>query len=426
VNRRTFIHLLNGCLVLAAVAAAGFMPRATLAQDAPTGAIKTEVVKTDAGFELRRAGKPFIVKGVGGDFSKKKLVEIGGNAYRTWGVPSRKELDDAQALGLGVCVGIWLGNNPAAINGALPGVEKTVREFKDHPAVLMWAIGNEMENAQPDNAALWEALNKLAVAVKKIDPNHPTMTVIAEMGKDNKKIQMFDKYCPDFDICGINSYAGAPAVFKRYKDVGGTRPYLITEYGPPGQWESAKTPWKAAVELSSTEKGDRYLKAWTDGVVAAKGTALGSFAFLWGNKNEATPTWYGMMLPDGSTLEPMEILQKEWTGKYPDNRCPKIKSIKVDGENSIAANTAFKATVDVSDPENDTLKYEWILRGDSRDNSYGGNAKAATEALAGAITNNGGNTVDVKLPGTGAFRLFVYIHDGKGNAAVGNICLQGK
>jgi len=321
---------------------------------------------------------------------------------------------------------MWLGNNPDAINRALPDVQRIVTQFKDHPAVLMWAIGNEMENAQPDNPAIWQALDKLAAAAKAIDPNHPTMTVIAEMGANSKKIAMFDKYCPSFDIIGINSYAGAPAVPDRYKKIEGTRPYIITEYGPPGQWESTKTPWRAAVELSSTEKGERYLKAWNDGIVNAKGMALGGFAFLWGNKNEATPTWYGMMLPDGSNLEPIELLQKAWTGKFPENRCPKIKSLNAEGDTSVAAGTPFKVTVDAADPENDPLKYEWILRGDSRDNSYGGNAKAATEALAGAIAKNGEPTVEVKLPGAGSFRLFVYIHDGKGNAAVANIPLQAK
>jgi hypothetical protein len=392
---------------------------------AATGAIKTELVKTDAGWELRRGGKPFIIKGVGGDFSKKRLVEIGGNSYRTWGVPRKEELDEAQRLGLAVCVGIWLGNNPQAIAGALPEVKRVVTQFKDHPAVLVWAIGNEMENAQPDNPALWQALETLAAAAKAIDPNHPTMTVMAEMGKDSSKIAMLHKYCPSIDIAGINSYAGAVAVPERYKKVGGTKPYVITEYGPPGQWESQRTPWRASFELTSTEKGERYRKAWTDGIVAAKGLALGGYAFLWGNKNEATVTWYGMMLPDGENLEPVEALAKEW-GKPLANRCPKIVSLKVAGEASVAAAAVMKVTVEATDPENDLLKYDWVLRGDSRDNRYGGGARAETDALAGAIAKNGGPSVEVKLPAAGAYRLFVYIRDGKGNAAVGNVPLQAQ
>jgi hypothetical protein len=388
------------------------------------GPIKTEVVKTAAGWELMRGGKPFIVKGVGGDFDKKRLVEIGGNAYRTWGTPSIAELDEAQKLGLGVCVGIWMGNTADAINKALPEVQRIVTRYKDHPAVMMWGIGNEVENAHPDDPALWQALETLAAAAKKIDPNHPTMTVLAEMGAGAKKITMIHQYCPSIDIVGINSYAGAASVPARYREVGGTKPFVLTEYGPPGQWESQRTPWRASFELSSTEKGNLYRKAWTDGIVAAKGLALGGFAFLWGNKNESTVTWYGMMLPDGSNLEPIEALATEWTGKPPANRCPKIKSLKVEGEASVAAGTVIKASVEAVDPENDPLKYEWVLRGDSRDNRYGGGARAETEALANAITKGDGPNVEVKLPAAGPYRLFVYIHDGKGNAAVGNIPLQ--
>ena len=290
----------------------------------------------------------------------------------------------------------------------------------------MWGIGNEMENAQPNNPAIWQALDVLAVAAKKIDPNHPTMTVLAELGGGGSKIKMLHQYCPNIDIAGLNSYAGCSSVPTRYKEAGGTKPYAITEFGPPGQWESAKTPWRAAFELNSTEKGEKYRQSWREAMVGAKGLSLGGFAFLWGNKNEATPTWYGMMLPDGENLGPVEAMQEEWTGKAPANRCPEIKSLKIEGETSVKADTVIKAKVDVTDPDGDPLKYEWVLRGDSRDNSYGGNARAAVDALTSAITKADGPGAEVKLPGAGAFRLFVYIHDGHGNAAVGNIPLQGQ
>jgi|WetSurMetagenome_2_1015567.scaffolds.fasta_scaffold35932_1 hypothetical protein len=390
------------------------------------GAINTEVVKKGDGWVLMRGGKPFFIRGVGGDFSKERLVAIGGNAYRTWGTPGRAELDAAQKLGLGVCVGIWLGSSPEAIRGAQGQIEKVVRDFKDHPAVLCWGIGNEMENAQPTNPAIWQALDQLAVAAKKIDPNHPTMTVLAELGVGGSKVKMLHQYCPNIDIAGLNSYAGCVSVPTRYKEAGGTKPYAITEFGPPGQWESAKTPWRAAVELNSTDKGEKYRESWRQAMAGAKGLSVGGFAFLWGNKNEATPTWYGMMLPDGENLGPLQAMQEEWTGKSPANRCPEIKSLKVEGETSVKAGTVIKAKVDVVDPDGDALKFEWILRGDSRDNSYGGNARAEVEALTNAITKADGPSAEVKLPGAGAFRLFVYIHDGKGNAAVGNIPLQAQ
>ena len=76
-----------------------------------------------------------------------------------------------------------------------------VRKYKDHPAVLMWGIGNEMEgNGQ--NPAIWYAIDHIAREIKKIDPHHPTMTVIAELGDKASKIKSIEQYCPNIEIIG--------------------------------------------------------------------------------------------------------------------------------------------------------------------------------------------------------------------------------
>ena len=43
---------------------------------------------------------------------------------------------------------------------------------------------------------------------------------------------------------------------------------------------------------SSTEKASSYRRAWEQGV-AGQPACLGGYAFLWGNKQEATATWFG-------------------------------------------------------------------------------------------------------------------------------------
>ena len=45
---------------------------------------------------------------------------------------------------------------------------------------------------------------------KKLDPNHPTMTVIAEIGGDS--VKNVHRLCPDVDVVGINSYGGAESL----------------------------------------------------------------------------------------------------------------------------------------------------------------------------------------------------------------------
>jgi len=82
----------------------------------------------------------------------------------------------------------------------------------------MWSIGNEMEMGQEDDPLVWNAVEDIAKMAKQIDPNHPTMTVIAEIG--GKKIEHINKLCPSIDIIGINTYAGGPSIAERYQKAG--------------------------------------------------------------------------------------------------------------------------------------------------------------------------------------------------------------
>ncbi|MEI8340582.1 MAG: glycoside hydrolase family 2 TIM barrel-domain containing protein, partial [Verrucomicrobiota bacterium] len=176
-----------------------------------SAATPTKVIKSGGGFQLQRDGKPYFIKGGGGGGSKEILVQCGGNSFRTWGVGADTpgELDQAQKLGLSVAVGVWLPHkfnwaNASAVAGVTQKVRDAVTQFKDHPAVLCWSIGNEMEGAGADGPDLWKAVNEMSKLAHQLDPNHPTMTVVAELG--GNKLENIKKYCPDIDIIGINSY----------------------------------------------------------------------------------------------------------------------------------------------------------------------------------------------------------------------------
>src|SRR5205085_7801376 len=132
-------------------------------------------------------------------------------------------------------------------------------------AVLLWGLGNEMEGYENgDNAAMWSHVNSLAAMVHSLDPNHPTMTVNAEIGGD--RVKNLNRLCPEIDVYGINSYGGAPSIPERYAKAGGTKPYLLTEYGAPGSWEVSKTPWGAPLEPTSTEKAALLRNAYAGAI----------------------------------------------------------------------------------------------------------------------------------------------------------------
>jgi len=423
------------CLLFALV----LLATPAMAQEKP---IVTKVVKSGNGWQLLRGGKPYYIRGAGGSASLELLAKSGGNSLRTWGVDGNTGdlLDKAHKLGISVTVGIWLGHERHGFNyDDAKSVQRqyetavaAIKKYKDHPAVLAWGIGNEMEGfKEGNNPKIWNAINQIAEAAKKIDPNHPTMTVIAEIG--GKRIASINQYCPAIDIVGANTYGGAASLPARYQKEGGVKPLVITEYGPPGTWEVGRDPNGAAIEMTSTAKGAFYKRAW-DAQVAAKGLCFGSYAFTWGNKREATATWFGMLLPDGCKLEAVDAMQQCWTGKPPQNRCPQIASIKLvtvagkpvpktsDGKLILPEDTEFTVQLQVTDPEGDPLKTTWVLERDGMVYVTGGDAVSDVPGIPKAIVKQNTNAATFTTSvGGGQHRVYAYVRDGKGGAAVANI-----
>ncbi len=390
-------------------------------------------VKTDApgAFRLTVDGQPFFIQGAGGDRSRSFLKEIGGNAIRTWGVEQLDQsLKEAREHGLKVVAGIWIEHerhgfsydDPAFVQSQFEKAKAAIQKYKDDPAILVWAIGNEMEGEKGDNPKIWKAVNDIARVAKELDPNHPTMTVVAELG--GEKVPAFQKYCPDVDILGINSYAGCPSIPDRYRKAGGNKPYIITEFGPHGTWEIPKNDWNVVQEPTSTVKAGMYRTSYEKTILGEKNKlCLGSFVFLWGNKQEATATWFGMFLADGARTGAVDVIQEMWTGKPPANRVPTIEQIAVNA-NRIAPGATVKATLAAADPENDPLTVEWKLLTEAVRYGVGGDAEEMPHDVPGAVQSGDANGAAVVMPAKpGAYRLFVTVRDTHNGAATANVPL---
>ncbi|CAN5721748.1 glycoside hydrolase family 2 TIM barrel-domain containing protein [soil metagenome] len=394
--------------------------------------------EADGKFTLLRNGEPFFIKGAGGSHYLKELVEAGGNSIRTWGIETLDEkvdgkpfLERCNELGLAVTVGIWVKHprhgfnyhDPAFIKSQREAVKAAVQRYKDSPALLMWGLGNEMEGPMDDGTdpTIWKELNELAAIIKAEDPNHPVMTVIA--GAVPTKIQSIKSYYPNIDVLGVNAYASAPGVGKALATSGWTGPFVLTEFGPVGHWEVPKTSWKAPIEPTSRQKAATYYSTQQVVVEDGKGTCLGTYAFVWGNKQETTATWYGMFLATGEKLPSVDAMSRAWTGKWPVNRCPKVESITTDlREARVKADTIIPATVVVADPDNDKMTYEWAVLEESTDLKVGGDTESAPPAHPECIKKNGETTVQIRTPKKpGAYRLFLTVRDGKGAASADNI-----
>jgi len=406
-----------------------------LPSSASSQAIPVELRQSAQGWELLRGGEPYVIQGAGGTGSLQQLAAAGANSVRTWGADDIGELlDEAHALGLSVTVGIWLGHqrhgfdygDKTQVSEQLERARQTVLRYRDHPALLLWGIGNEMEGFESgDDPAIWSAVNEVAVMVKELDPLHPTMTVTAEIG--GGRVMSVRDLSPAIDIHGINAYGGAPSLAERYRKAGGTKPYVLTEFGPVGPWEAGKTAWGAPLEQTSTDKAAFYRHAYEQAVAGAPGVALGAYAFNWGFKMEATSTWFGMFLDDGARLGPVDVMTELWSGTPPKNRAPSVEPLVLDGEAEVDPGARLRVAAVIADPEGGPVRARWALRPESGEYLTGGDFRPVPPDIEGAILKGGLDDAQVRMPREpGAYRLFLYAYDEAGNAATANLPLRVK
>lgn len=388
-----------------------------------------KVEKTANGWQILRNGQPYEIRGVGGTSKMDELVKAGGNSMRTWGTENvGNELDECHKRGITLTVGTWLGHrsyfdydDPAKVKEQYDRVRSEVLKFKDHPALLMWGLGNEMEVGNNDREALWRAIEDLAKLCKQLDPNHPVMTVVAEVSK--QKIDNIKKWAPSVDVLGVNSYGGLPTLPKRLKEYGWDKPYVVTEFGPLGPWERPKTPWGAALEPTSTEKAAFYKSNYEASIKAQSGWCLGSYAFLWGDKQEETPTWFGMFLPSGERTEAIDVMAQFWTGKPPANRAPQISEFLMSAsQKEVDSGSLATAEVKANDPDGDRLSIRWEVRKEATNKRFAGEGEVRPGVVNGLLEGVTSPTVRFNVPrDPGAYRVYVYVRDGKGNAATANM-----
>lgn len=407
--------------------------KARIASQEKPQPVKTTVIKTDSGWQLLRDGKPYYINGVGGHGYLQKAKEYGANSIRTWSTTNLKDhLDSAYRHGLTVCVGLWAQHerhgfdydDEAAVAKQLKQFTALVKKYKGHPAILMWGIGNEVDLFYT-NTNVWYAIQDIAKMVHEVDPYHPTMTVTA--GIKEADVKLISERCPDIDILGINTYGGITALPQQVRDYGWKGPYVVAEWGPHGHWEVEKTKWGAPIEQTSGQKADAYEQAYQV-ITGDKEKCIGSYVFVWGNKQETTPTWYGLFLNTGEESEVMDRLVKGWSGKTRSNQAPRIKGTIEFNNSGGLLNTRYlqgaviKASVNVTDPDGDPLTYKWVVMPESTDIKAGGDFEETPDPIEGLIVEQEGGKVVLNTPEKpGSYRLFMYAFDGNGNVATANV-----
>jgi hypothetical protein len=390
---------------------------------------QVKVIKTTDGYTFIKNNEPYYVKGVGGHVQLDVAVNIGANSIRTWGVDDAEQiLDAAHSKGLTVMLGFWLQherhgfdyNNKDKVAKQTNYYKTIVDKFKNHPALLMWGIGNEL-NLNYTNPNCWDAVQELAYYIHQVDPNHPTSTVTA--GLDSMVTQEIIKRVPDMDVYCINTYGDIANGTQNVEKFGWKGPFMITEWGPNGYWESDNTTWKVAIEQTSSEKKQVYFDRYNNYIQPAK-KCIGSYAFLWGAKQEYTETWFGLFSKNNKITEPIDAIEMVFKNNNPTKPAPAIKSMLLNNKKAkdninLLANQTYEAMVDAAIGVNMTtfikdsankFKYSWKILAESIDKKSGGDAEEEATEISGLIKKGNKSTIQITAPSQqGAYRLFVQI-----------------
>jgi len=308
---------------------------------------KVFIEEKDGKYTLIRNGKPYFMKGASGFTCLKKLNEAGGNTIRLYDtVNIGAILNEANANHLAVVVGIPIIDNKimndfyadrGKVAAQFYAYKKIIEKYKNHPAVLMWCMGNELDfklDAKYRN--FYAAYNNLVDMVHRVDPNHPVTTTVVNVSRNNIcNIKIWTKT----DLISINSFGGLQDLRKNlnsfswfWKD-----PYLILEWGINGPWwpNEDKTAWASYIEGTSSKKAEQYLQIYKQNLPIDDPRLLGSFVFYWGQKQEYTSTWYSMFYENGAASEAVGMMQHIWTGKWPEHPAPQINYMFVDNRGAL-------------------------------------------------------------------------------------------
>jgi hypothetical protein len=401
--------------------------------------VRVEVARQpDGRFQLLRDGMPYVVRGVGGHGEVDRLLEAGGNTVRTWGIDALEQsiegtplLDSLHARNVAVIAGIWVQHerhgfdygDPARVLAQRRAVREAVEAHRDHPAILLWGLGNEVEafRGDADDTPIWRELDTLAGIVKEADPTRPVLTAVA--GLTPRKVRQILRHMPKLDILGVNAYAGAIACGAMLAEEGWDRPFILTEFGPPGPWEVARTSWGAPIEPSSEDKARGYAATQAQATTTFGHHCLGTCAFLWGAKHETTATWFGMFLATGEKLPAVDAMTLAWSGREPPVRCPELLAVDFPGARAaVAAGSRWSVSARARDPQGLPLQYAWEVVSEQTAHGVGGEAEDAPPSHPDAVLASDGAEATIRAPAQpGGYRLFVTVRNTGNSATVTNV-----
>jgi hypothetical protein len=349
---------------------------------------------------------------------------MGVNTIRTWGTDSTTQplLTAAAPYGIKVINGFWLSqsadylNDSAYKTSTLNSIVQNVNQYKNDPAVLMWDIGNEVLLNLPnvysgsqltaEENAYAQYVDQIAVAVHQADPNHPVLSTDAWRPGI---FSFYQKDAPHLDLIGVNDYGDTCNLKANWSSDGFTKPYIVTESGPAGEWEVPNDANGVPVQETDQQNAAGYGTAWAC-ITGNPGISLGGTLFNYGTENDFGGVWYNLKTGGWNRLSYYEVARL-FGGTPQSDTPPVISSMTVGSDSAVPAGGQFPVSVSVSDPDGDPMTYNLMLSTKYTDGSTG--LSYAT------FTQTGASSFSVTAPrGIGVYKVYVYAYDGHGNAGI--------
>jgi hypothetical protein len=404
----------------------------------PAGPSVVRVTGSQGSWQLTVNGAPWQVRGLtwgppqtAADGYLRDLKSMGVNTVRIWAVDDANTptlLDRAAQQGLKVIVGHWLNqgadyvNDTAYKTSVKNEIVARVNGLKGHQGVLLWDIGNEViltaqdhtypngVTVEQERVAYAKFVNEVAQAVHAADPNHPvTSTDAWQVSGFASAWDYYKTYAPALDLLAINAYGGVAGVYQTWVNGGQTRPYIITEGGPFGEWEVPADQNGVPTEPTDVQKRDGYTASWGT-VLAHPGVVLGATEFHYGLENDFAGVWLNTFTGGWRRLG-YYALKQAYGGTPLGNTPPVISSMTVNPVTAVPAGSQFSVGVAASDPDGDPIRYNVMLNG-----KYATGSGALQHT---AFTQTGNGTFSVAAPQSlGVWKVYIYAYDGQGNVGI--------
>jgi hypothetical protein len=201
----------------------------------------------------------------------------------------------------------WDGTNN------LERIKEIVPKYKNHPAILMWAIGNEWNinlyhhkfSTLREAAAATESMAKL---VKTLDPNHPVATIFGEIIIKEAQIstpEIVNRLVPSVDVWGLNIYRGDNFgdLFDYWRSFS-AKPIFISEFGTDSIYSESWWPVKGHEDLEMQKTFDASLWRHLSKNLSAcdpHHAALGGTVFEWQDE------WWKVKSSDGGSPNAQDV-----------------------------------------------------------------------------------------------------------------------